>query len=98
MNLLRGITFFCSLVFAAAVSATEHHVFRKLEIANGMSNNNVKTILKDKKGFLWVGTASGLNRYDGYGFRQYGLMSSTESIDDYLNDIWSLQEDYDGNI
>ncbi|MDE6572208.1 MAG: response regulator [Duncaniella sp.] len=63
-----------------------------------MSNNNVKTILKDKKGFLWVGTASGLNRYDGYGFRQYGLMSSTESIDDYLNDIWSLQEDYDGNI
>ena len=98
MNLLRGITFFCSLVFAAAVSATEHHVFRRLEIANGMSNNNVKTILKDKKGFLWVGTASGLNRYDGYGFRQYGLMSSTESIDDYLSDIWSLQEDYDGNI
>lgn len=98
MNLLRGITFFCSLVFATAVSATEHHVFRRLEIANGMSNNNVKTILKDKKGFLWVGTASGLNRYDGYGFRQYGLMSSTESIDDYLSDIWSLQEDYDGNI
>ena len=64
MSIIRFVPFFCSVVIAIAVSATEHHVFRRLEATNSMSNNNVKAILKDKDGFLWVGTASGLNRYD----------------------------------
>ena len=42
------------------------YVFRHLKVENGLSNNNVKTILKDCEGFLWIGTANGLNRYDGY--------------------------------
>lgn len=39
------------------------YVFRHLKVENGLSNNNVKTILKDCEGFLWIGTANGLNRY-----------------------------------
>ena len=46
------------------------YVFRHLKVENGLSNNNVKTILKDCEGFLWIGTANGLNRYDGYSFTQ----------------------------
>lgn len=95
MNLHRISVLICFAWFTIAATATEHHVFRRLETANGMSNNNVKAILKDKEGFLWVGTASGLNRYDGFKFKQY---RQPELLKDYLNDIWSLQEDYDGNI
>lgn len=47
------------------------YVFRHLKVENGLSNNNVKTILKDCEGFLWIGTANGLNRYDGYSFKVY---------------------------
>ena len=47
------------------------YVFRHLKVENGLSNNNVKTILKDREGFLWIGTANGLNRYDGYSFKVY---------------------------
>ena len=68
------------------------YVFRHLKVENGLSNNNVKTILKDCEGFLWIGTANGLNRYDGYSFKVY--QPKEKDIHSLLsNDIWNLQED-----
>lgn len=43
--------------------------FSHLNISHGLSNNQVTSFLKDQKGFLWIGTMSGLNRYDGYQFK-----------------------------
>lgn len=40
-----------------------------LGIENGMSNNSVTSIYQDRRGFMWVGTNDGLNRYDGYSFK-----------------------------
>jgi ligand-binding sensor domain-containing protein/anti-sigma regulatory factor (Ser/Thr protein kinase) len=37
----------------------------------GLSDNHVQCVLRDRMGYLWVGTANGLNRYDGYTFRHY---------------------------
>lgn len=73
------------------------YVFRHLKVENGLSNNNVKTILKDCEGFLWIGTANGLNRYDGYSFKVY--QPKEKDIHSLLsNDIWNLQEDGLGNL
>ncbi|MEO8237815.1 MAG: two-component regulator propeller domain-containing protein [Flavobacterium sp.] len=73
------------------------YVFHHLETNEGLSNNNVKTILRDSYGFLWIGTESGLNRYDGYGFKVYkmhpGVANALSS-----NNIVELQEDGLGNI
>jgi len=38
---------------------------------DGLSDNNVQCILRDRQGYLWAGTTYGLNRFDGYTFRQY---------------------------
>jgi signal transduction histidine kinase/ligand-binding sensor domain-containing protein/DNA-binding response OmpR family regulator len=43
--------------------------FSHLDITNGLSDNQVNCIFKDKKGFMWFGTTSGLNRYDGSKFK-----------------------------
>ncbi|HEY2580832.1 MAG TPA: two-component regulator propeller domain-containing protein, partial [Mucilaginibacter sp.] len=40
-----------------------------MDITNGLSDNQVNCIFKDEKGFVWFGTTSGLDRYDGYKFR-----------------------------
>jgi ligand-binding sensor domain-containing protein/signal transduction histidine kinase len=40
--------------------------FAKLDVRDGLSNNEVSAIYKDHQGFLWFGTISGVNRYDGY--------------------------------
>lgn len=45
--------------------------FEQISIDEGLSNSWVWCILQDQKGFLWVGTKDGLNRYDGYRFTVY---------------------------
>ena len=46
-------------------------MFKQLSISEGLSNNSVRSIFRDSRGFLWIGTESGLNKYDGYSFHQY---------------------------
>lgn len=50
--------------------------FRYLTSENGLSSGRVLSIAQDSRGFIWVGTAYGLNRYDGYAFKNY-----TPSVD-----------------
>ncbi len=42
--------------------------FRHLTIADGLSQNAVSSLVQDRRGFIWIGTKDGLNRYDGYSF------------------------------
>lgn len=39
--------------------------FEKITMEKGLSNNQVNCILQDTRGFMWIGTNDGLNRYDG---------------------------------
>tara|TARA_R110002050_G_scaffold192150_1_gene327117 strand:+ start:37455 stop:41468 length:4014 start_codon:yes stop_codon:yes gene_type:complete len=73
------------------------YLFHHLSTDEGLSNSNVRTILKDSYGFLWIGTESGLNRYDGYGFKVYSEEPGKENSL-WANDILGLQEDGLGNI
>ncbi len=43
--------------------------FDLLDSRNGLSSNQVNSIVKGPDGFLWIGTIAGLNRYDGHAFR-----------------------------
>jgi signal transduction histidine kinase/ligand-binding sensor domain-containing protein/DNA-binding response OmpR family regulator len=65
--------------------------FSHLDITNGLSHNQVTAIIKDAKGFMWFGTASGLNRYDGYTFK---VFRHKENDSTSLNDdlIVKIQE------
>lgn len=45
--------------------------FRNLNTGNGLSHNKVNCITQDKRGFTWIGTDDGLNRYDGYRFQVF---------------------------
>lgn len=40
--------------------------FSYLTIDDGLSSNTVRALLQDRKGFVWMGTSRGLNRYDGH--------------------------------
>ena len=43
--------------------------FKRLDTREGLSNSTVNSILRDSRGYVWLGTGYGLNRYDGYRVR-----------------------------
>ncbi|WP_282073932.1 hybrid sensor histidine kinase/response regulator transcription factor [Polaribacter atrinae] len=64
---------------------------------DGLSQNEVTSMLQDSKGFLWIGTRGGLNRYDGSSFKIFqNEIGNTNSLNN--NSIETLFEDSDGFI
>jgi ligand-binding sensor domain-containing protein/two-component sensor histidine kinase len=54
-------------------------------ISDGLAHNNIHQIFQDAKGYLWIATAEGLSRFDGYGFKNYGKPDGLGGS--YINDV-----------
>lgn len=64
---------------------------------NGLSENVVYCLHKDKKGFIWIGTDYGLNRFDGYSFKKYlKVPGDSTGLSDYS--VLSIKEDGNGKF
>jgi PAS domain S-box-containing protein len=60
-----------AVLAASALAAEPSLRFGHLTVEDGLSNSRVLSICKDSRGFMWFGTAEGLNRFDGNGFHVY---------------------------
>ena len=61
-------------IFCAPFAVFAQHkeiVSRHYSMMDGLSHDAAICLLQDSKGFLWVGTYSGLNKFDGYHFTTY---------------------------
>lgn len=65
--------------------------FQRLTIEDGLSQNTIFALLHDRKGYVWVGTQDGLNRYDGYQFQHFEDGIAYDSLND--NHILALAQD-----
>tara|TARA_Y100001947_G_scaffold156792_1_gene165556 strand:+ start:2216 stop:5569 length:3354 start_codon:yes stop_codon:yes gene_type:complete len=95
--LKRNTTLLLVFIFNSFVSGSK--TFDRLTVREGLSENIVHSVADDKRGFIWIGTDEGLNRYDGYepviyrsnpfdttalsGNRVFGLFKDSEG------DIWA---------
>ncbi len=92
------IFLFTEIFFADSNSIEdEKYRFVKIGVEEGLSQSSVYSILQDKDGFMWFGTANGLNRYDGYEFIVFTNDPKNKfSISD--NGISYIFEDKDGTL
>ena len=72
-----------------------HIRFEHFTVDDGLSQNAGLALLQDSRGYLWIGSQDGLNRYDGYSFKQY--RSDPENPNSLVyTSIIDLFEDKDG--
>ena len=71
--------------------------FINYDIGEGLSSNVAYAVLEDRRGFIWIGTQDGLNRYDGYDFRVFGTGPEGGKFLSHSG-INALLKDQDGNI
>ena len=94
--------FIIFLVLPHATSAQHSPLFNSLEFKvltqqHGLSINNVNAIMQDSRGFLWIATENGLNRYDGYEFKIYKNIPQDQSSLSH-NEVVTIYEDNSGFI
>ena len=61
------LLFWCGLFNLSAQDV----FFRTVSVEDGLSNNYIRKIYRDSRGFIWLGTLNGLDRYDGLSFKSY---------------------------
>jgi len=77
----------------AAPAAAERLAVHALTAADGLAGDWITTVYRDSRGFLWVGTATGLSRFDGSVFVSY---STRDGLPD--SNVRSVFEDHSGAI
>lgn len=83
-----------ALTIHALPNSMEDLMFKHITTSEGLSSNRIHSILHDSHGFLWIGSADGLDRYDAYDFKSY----SGQDLEVHATGIGSLFEDPKGNI
>lgn len=98
MKIVFRTSFFSLLLFPVLFAllpqnalADEKVRFSHITMGNGLSSNSVFCLSQDYKGFMWLGTFSGLNRYDGNKFVVYKPENRPGSISSSV--IFTIYED-----
>ncbi|WP_340114621.1 hybrid sensor histidine kinase/response regulator transcription factor [Maribellus mangrovi] len=86
------------MYLSVVISAQPEQLLKNFyTVDNGLSHNEVTSIVQDYDGFIWIGTRGGLNRYDGYDFKIFNQVPGDSNS--LVNpSIESLFVDSEGNI
>lgn len=102
----KACIFIVLLTAILTIAAQPLCQIKHFTVNNGLAQGVVTTILQDNKGFIWFSTWNGLNKFDGYTFKNYkafpgdGCMLSSNRItfiaEGRSGDIWC--QTYDGHV
>ncbi len=62
---------FAIIIGLQSFCRAQSYYFRHFTTDDGLSHNTVFSVIQDRKGFIWLGTKDGLNRFDGFNFKKF---------------------------
>ena len=78
-NLIRHITSFIFISLSLSAYPISYS-FRGLSETNGLSDLTVSALYKDSVGYLWIGTATSVECFDGFRFKHYPIFGDDEKL------------------
>lgn len=72
-------------------------IFTNYAVKEGLSQSTINSIFQDSFGYIWIGTADGLNRYNGYEYVKY-YKSNNDEKSIVNNEIKKIVEDHNKNL
>ena len=94
-----GVVMLAGLSLPAASTAAPARPIRfdRLSLEQGLSQSTVMDVLQDRRGYIWLATEDGLNRFDGASFRVYKHDPADEaSLPSSF--VWGVEEDAAGDL
>jgi len=101
---IARISLFVVIFSISALNTTKSQTYniQNYITREGISHNEVRSVARDSSGFLWIATWDGLNRFDGYSFRNY-YYNSEDSLSipyfsimriviDRFNNLWLFSD------
>ncbi|MBE0647292.1 MAG: histidine kinase [Bacteroidales bacterium] len=90
---MTSFKWFLLLCFFVCISITAHSQqagYKLYTIDDGLAQSEVTSLFQDSKGFIWIGTKSGISRFDGHAFR---TISDTAGVSkSWVTDIFQLND------
>lgn len=81
---MKKLCFFLFLFFSFSYARSNPGIsnltFQQFSSSNGLPDDEVQQIYQDKSGYIWIGTRSGLFKYDGYKVREYKSALSSPNL------------------
>lgn len=71
MNMKKGLLCVIGIFLQTTLWSIEGYDIERLSIKDGLEGNEIKNLLQDEKGYIWIATDRGIYRYDGYCLRQF---------------------------
>ena len=97
------LSFALLLLSCPSIAQYNNVEIKVFDFDEGLSHRNVFKVEQDSRGFIWVATINGLNRFDGYNFVSYNSTSPenyipfdviSDMLIDEQNRLWLANPDY----
>src|SRR3990167_2490104 len=89
---MSRIRVFLLILFSPFLCFPQSYSFNNYTVQDGLAQSNILGMVQDKKGYLWLGTESGVSRFDGRSFKNYTTEDGLAQ-----NNISSMLHDKSGN-
>ncbi|MGL1887629.1 MAG: hypothetical protein OCD76_14025 [Reichenbachiella sp.] len=87
---------FLHIICVSQIAMSQKPALKFQSIKIGLTSLSITAVVQDKYGFLWIGTESGLQKYDGIKFVSYPAgLDGTGITSDYIIELY---EDQNGSL